>query len=153
MSDCVTPRTVARRVLCPWDFPGKNTGVVAISFSRGSSQPRDRTQVSHIASRLFTVWATREDLRQWKISLPWKLWAAATKMEREEAPGSVAWMSHCSLAMTVARTVWWSDLHTEELSMRAGSSLCCFFVELWRGAEAKPVALKIRFFLSLRLYF
>ena len=27
---------------------------VAFSFSRGSSQPRDRTQVSHIASRLFT---------------------------------------------------------------------------------------------------
>ena len=28
---------------------------VAISFSRGSSQPRDRTQVSHTASRCFTV--------------------------------------------------------------------------------------------------
>ena len=33
---------------------------VAISFSRGSSQPRDRTQVSHTAGRHFTVWATRE---------------------------------------------------------------------------------------------
>ena len=32
----------------------------AISFSRGSSQPRDRTQVSWIADRHFTVWATRE---------------------------------------------------------------------------------------------
>ena len=28
---------------------------VAISFSRGSSRPRDRTQVSHIAGRLFTL--------------------------------------------------------------------------------------------------
>ena len=28
---------------------------VAISFSRGSSRPRDRTQVSHIADRLFTT--------------------------------------------------------------------------------------------------
>ena len=35
---------------------------VAISFSRGSSQPRDRIQVSCIAGRLFTVWATREVL-------------------------------------------------------------------------------------------
>ena len=35
---------------------------VAISFSMGSSQPRDRTLVSCTASRLFTVWATREDL-------------------------------------------------------------------------------------------
>ena len=33
---------------------------VAISFSRGSSQPRDRTWVSRIAGRCFTVWATRE---------------------------------------------------------------------------------------------
>ena len=33
---------------------------VAISFSRRSSQPRDRTQVSHTAVRLFTIWATRE---------------------------------------------------------------------------------------------
>ena len=28
---------------------------VAISFSRGSSRPRDRTQVSRIAGRLFTL--------------------------------------------------------------------------------------------------
>ena len=33
---------------------------VAISFSRGSSPPRDRTQVFHIAGRLFTIWATRK---------------------------------------------------------------------------------------------
>ena len=33
---------------------------VAIPFSRGSSQPRDRTQVSHTAGRFFTIWATRE---------------------------------------------------------------------------------------------
>ena len=28
--------------------------------SRGSSQPRDQTQVSHIAGKFFTVWATTE---------------------------------------------------------------------------------------------
>ena len=33
---------------------------VAISFSRGSSWPRDWTQVSHIAGRFFIVWATQE---------------------------------------------------------------------------------------------
>ena len=33
---------------------------VAISFSRGSSRPRGRTQFSHITSRCFTIWATRE---------------------------------------------------------------------------------------------
>ena len=33
---------------------------VAIPFSRGSSQPRDRTQVSHIADGFVTSWATGE---------------------------------------------------------------------------------------------
>ena len=37
---------------------------VAISFSRGYSWPRDRTQVSHIVGRCFTTWATREVLNQ-----------------------------------------------------------------------------------------
>ena len=35
---------------------------VAFPFSRGSSQPRDRTQVSSIAGGFFTSWATRESL-------------------------------------------------------------------------------------------
>ena len=33
---------------------------VAISFSRGSSLPRDWTWVSHIGGRHFNLWATRE---------------------------------------------------------------------------------------------
>ena len=33
---------------------------VAFPFSRGSSQPRDQTQVSRIAGRFFTHWAMRE---------------------------------------------------------------------------------------------
>jgi len=33
---------------------------VAIPFSRGSSQPKDQTNVSCIAGRCFTIWATRE---------------------------------------------------------------------------------------------
>ena len=33
---------------------------VAISFSRGSSWPRDRTRVSCIAGRHFTIWDTRK---------------------------------------------------------------------------------------------
>ena len=32
---------------------------VAVPFSGRSSQPRDQTQVSYIASRFFTVWITR----------------------------------------------------------------------------------------------
>ena len=43
------------RLLCPWDLPGKDTGVEVISFSRVSSQLRDRTHVSCIADRRFTI--------------------------------------------------------------------------------------------------
>ena len=38
---------------------------VATPSSRGSSQPRDRTQVSHVAGRFFTVWDTREAHEYW----------------------------------------------------------------------------------------
>ena len=33
---------------------------VAFPFSKGFSQPRDQTQVSRIAGRFFTSWATKE---------------------------------------------------------------------------------------------
>ena len=38
---------------------------LAVPFSRGSSQPRDQTQVSHIAGGFFTDWATREPISPW----------------------------------------------------------------------------------------
>ena len=40
---------------------------VAFPFSRGSSQPRDRTQVSLIAGGFFTSWATEEAQEYWSI--------------------------------------------------------------------------------------
>ena len=33
---------------------------VAVPFSKGSSQPRDPTQISHNEGRFFTVWTTKE---------------------------------------------------------------------------------------------
>ena len=43
----------------------------AISFYRGSSRPRDRTRVSHIVSRCFTIWANREILSglEWEANV------------------------------------------------------------------------------------
>ena len=43
---------------------------VAMPSSRGSSQPRDRTQVSHIAGRLFTSWAIREAQENGWVACP-----------------------------------------------------------------------------------
>ena len=54
MSNSLQPRGLQpTRLLCPWDSPGKNTGVVARSFSRRYSRPRYRTQVSRVAGRRF----------------------------------------------------------------------------------------------------
>ena len=51
------------RLLCPWGFSRQEywSGLLMPS-SRGSSQPRDQTQVSPIAGGFFTVGATREAL-------------------------------------------------------------------------------------------
>ena len=46
----------------PWNSQARILEGVAFPFSRGSSHPRDRTQVLHIAGRFFTSWATRENL-------------------------------------------------------------------------------------------
>ena len=48
------------RLLCPWISQARILEWVAISFSRGSSGPRDQTQVSCFASRFFTNLAMRE---------------------------------------------------------------------------------------------
>ena len=54
--DCSLPGSSARGIL-----QARVLEWVAVSFSKRSSQPRDQTQVSHIAGRPFTIWATRED--------------------------------------------------------------------------------------------
>ena len=41
---------------------------VSMPFSRGSSQPRDWTQVSHIADRFFTMWAIQNTGKFGKIN-------------------------------------------------------------------------------------
>ena len=56
MSNSLRPHGLQpTRLLCPWDSPGKNSGVVAIPFSKKPSNPRDQTEVSHIADRFFTI--------------------------------------------------------------------------------------------------
>ena len=50
---------------------GRILELVAFPFSRGSFQPRDPTQVSHIVGWFFTSWATREALCGHKYSLTW----------------------------------------------------------------------------------
>ena len=46
------------RVLCPWDSPGKNSGLSCHSPPGEFSRPRNQTQISCIAGGFFTGWAT-----------------------------------------------------------------------------------------------
>ena len=53
--NCSLPGFSAREIL-----QARLLGWIAIPFSKGSSRPRDQTQVSHIAGRFFTIWVTKE---------------------------------------------------------------------------------------------
>ena len=55
-----TPWTVVPGFSVHGIFQARVPERVAISFSRGCSWPRDRTRVSCIAGRRFTIWAIRE---------------------------------------------------------------------------------------------
>ena len=47
------------------DAPGQNIGESCMHSSRGSSQPRNGTQVSRTAGGFFTIWVTREAHEYW----------------------------------------------------------------------------------------
>ena len=42
---------------------------IAVPFSRGSSQPKDTTQVFRIAGGFFNIWVTREAQEYWSGQL------------------------------------------------------------------------------------
>ena len=51
MSDSLRPHGL----YSPWTSPGQNTGLGSLSLLQGNlPNPKDQTQVSHIAGRLFT---------------------------------------------------------------------------------------------------
>ena len=73
--DSATPWTIASQAL--WSIgilQARLLEWVAMPSSRGSSRPRDWTQVSHIAGGSFTIWATREALNIFKFKVVFKIW-------------------------------------------------------------------------------
>ena len=97
MSDSLRPHGLCS----PWNSPGQHTGVgncslllglewVTVLFSWGFSQPRDWTQVSCIAGRFFTSWATREAQEYWSgRSVP----SVVDLPDPGVIPGSPAWQA------------------------------------------------------------
>ena len=101
--DCSTPGSCVHGIL-----QARIPQWVAIPFSRGYSRPRDRTWVSCIAGRLFTISATREllapeksfknrkmGIRSWRVS-PEMVFSTRQKLSSTERDASRRTQSHCS---------------------------------------------------------
>ena len=74
------------RLLCPWNFPGKYTGVACLFYTRGSSQPRDWTQVSCISCIgrwILYHWATWEVRWEYQTTLP-ASWEICMQVKKEQ---------------------------------------------------------------------
>ena len=82
------------RLLCPWDSPGKDTGVGCHALLQGSSQPRDRTCVSCvscIAGRIFTTEPPWKPYESWGKCKSKPQWDASSR-----PPGWLCWRG-CSV--------------------------------------------------------
>ena len=63
ISDTVKVKVASHSLLphrqcSPWNSPGQDTGVGSLFLPQGTSQTRDRTEVSHIKRGFFTRWAS-----------------------------------------------------------------------------------------------
>ena len=93
------------RLLCPCDSSGKILGWVALPFSRGSSQPRDRTRVSCIASRFICHLSHQESMElqeKQNVFSELRLWASSETKRRDEPEEALQLLSYVwSLKETV----------------------------------------------------
>ena len=95
---------------------------VATPFSRGSSQPRNRTQVSCIPSRSFTSWATREALVTWPGIIKPMFPALQGWLSIPGPPGKSPWSSfwHIVSAKPKAVQVWSLQKPTKWIIHKSG---------------------------------
>ena len=90
--DCSPPGLSVHEVL--W---ARTLELIASPFPKGSSQPSDRTQVSCIAVRFLTIWATRE---------AHVIWIATTTTIRYSYTSMVrcTWVLSCCFCCSVAKS-------------------------------------------------
>ena len=125
----------------------------AFPFSRGSSQPRDRTQVSCIAGGFFTSWATREALGRIK-----RLWNRKKQLLGVQSAATAAKLLQSCLTLCnpidgspsgspvpgilQARTLEWVAISfSNALKWKVkGKSLSCvrLFATPWTAAHQAP---------------
>ena len=89
---------------------------VTISFSRGSSQPRDWTQVSCIGGRCFNLWATREAHTQKLYSNTYTqnfIYSSHRFTEAPEAHSYNKWLNVSMHVCSVLSDSLWTPGHQE----------------------------------------
>ena len=96
---------------------------VAVPFSRGSSWPWDWTQVSCIAGRFFTIWATREALYMY-VYLYMYIYAYAYKH------------THTHIMVSLLSPFWGNSL-----MFYMGEEIMIFFKAPWKPIVAASLAL------------
>ena len=129
---------------------------VAISFSRGSSQPGDQTQVSRIAGRRFTIWATRE------AHTLCVFYHNKTKMKLKQANKNLSSQSHISVMLDVwtifsfchlSPQCQWQNKATETYSNLDGFVYRCIFKHSSRNFNKIHSEISDKISLSLFLLF
>ena len=101
------------RLLCPWILQVWTLEWVAMPSSRGSSQPRDWTQVFCITGGFFANWAIREGI----------LWKKCT--------------NECMTNITT----WTHILYTEEARSKGKNLLLCFLSQYWSDTLYEEITL------------
>ena len=144
---------------------------VAISFSRGSSQPRDWTWVSCIPGRCFNLWATREvpyitytciyiyrpQVAKTRLDMTEQLnWtglkiAKVILRRKDKTVGIIflAFRQYCKA--TVIKTVWHCDRnrHTNQyIETMPSQSLNCVWLFMTSRTVACHAPLSVEFFFS-----
>ena len=97
---------------------------IAISFSRGSSWPRDRTQVSCIVDWRLTVWATRE--------VPYMTLKSQQKKKKIGISLVVQWLTTC---LPMQETQVWSLVWGDSTCQGATQPVCRNY---WACALIEP---------------
>ena len=87
--DCISPVSSAHGIL-----QAKVLEWLAISCSKGSSQPRDWTWVSCIAGGFFIIWATKEDpLKPWTSQINTTVYISFSKLLHPQFWHFLLWLS------------------------------------------------------------
>ena len=97
--DCSPPGSSVHGIL-----QGRTLEWVDITFSRGSSRPRDQTRVSCVAGRFFTVWATEKSYKCGSYLLPFLL--REQKSTFEVIITEPTWTMHLILFETLHMYPW-----------------------------------------------